>query len=260
MADNLTQICVVHPRCCLYLYIYSDTVRPPYEMRLIAKVAPKLKFRREMYNIPTLFRREKFMYNQILPEFRAFQEKHLLPGQPMFDNYPRMIQSSDEPGDEFILLNDICEEGYSNFVRSDGCSMAISKLILQSFARLHAVSFVFQAQDKEKFDRLVGDGLKETLYGEDISESFELFLQTKIDLIHEKLTGCPAEDTDALVFERMKVFRRDCAKEMYAACHVRDYAVVCHGDSWISNFMFKVSEVVHRNQKSVELHNTSFCI
>lgn len=220
----------------------SDPTSAPRELRLIVKVAPKMKFRREMYNIPVLFEREKFMYTTILPEFRAFEMRHLLPGHKAFDNYPQLIRSCNQEGNEFIMLNDICDLGYSTADRTQGANYAVCKEILKKFAKLHAISFVFQAKDKHRFHEILGDNLRETLFVEDIPDSFKGFLQSKIDLIREKLRQYPNGDTDALVLERMEVFRRDCAQVMHAACNVRDYAVICHGDSWISNFMFKVVE------------------
>lgn len=222
---------------------YSDPVDTTCELRLIAKVAPKLTFRRDMYSIPVLFEREKFMYTTLLPDFKAFQLKHLPPGQPTFDNYPGLIKSSNEAFEEYLLLHDICEEGYVNFDRTEGVSVDVCKEIFKTFARFHAISFVYQAKDRQGFDALVGDNLQETLFVMEPNESFAGFLSSKVDLVSKKLIEFPKDKlVDERVLERLKVFRRECAMDMYAACNVKDYAVICHGDSWISNFMFKVRE------------------
>lgn len=230
-------------------------------MKLIAKVAPKLKFRRDMYNIPVLFERERFMYTKLLPEFRTFQEARVSAEQPLFDNYPRLIKTSNETLDEFVLLNDLCEEGYRNFDRTQGLGLLVCKEIFRNFARLHAISFVYQAMDKEGFMSLLGDNLKETLFVKEIPESFELFLRSKVDLVKEKLSLVPREVGDDRVYERLEVFRKECANNMFASCNVRDYAVICHGDSWISNFMYKVSEgederAMRRMRRGVRRKNT----
>lgn len=217
---------------------------PVTELRLIAKVAPKSEFRREMYKISTLFGREKSMYQTILPEFRDFQLKHSRSGGKLFDNYPRVIGSCDDVSDEFILFSDLCEEGYKNLDRTQGCSLRVCKAVLERFARLHAISFVYQAVDKKRFQKLVGDRLKETLFVKDIPESFMTFLQSKVDLIVSILNESEPKEIDVQVLDKLKDFRTDCGRAMYETCHVQDYAVVCHGDSWISNFMFKVSEVI----------------
>lgn len=228
---------VLHP-------ITSDNAQPLREVRLIAKAAPKLKFRREMYSIPILFEREKFMYTTLLPDFEAFQLKHLRPpGGPIFDNYPQLIKSSADEFDEFMLLSDICEEGYKNFNRTQGASFALCQEILRRFAKLHAISFVYQAVDRKRFNALVGNNLRETLFVADLPESFETFLRNKIALVEEKLNEKP-QAGDQLVHDRLNEFRNSCGREMFNVCHVRDYAVVCHGDSWISNFMFKVGTVI----------------
>lgn len=240
----------------------SDNNNNSPAMKLIAKVAPKLTFRRvsgqdnsfpwrlilwrfqDMYNIPHLFAREMFMYNKLLPNFRAYQEqqKHLGALQPIFDNYPQLINSSNDSFEEFVLLADLCEEGYQTFERTQGASLQVCKEILRNFSRFHAISFVYKSRDKDRFDDLVGENLRETLFVKDIPPSFDAFLQSKIDLIRKKLENCPRKDIDELADERLKEFQKNFSDEMFETCHEQDYAVVCHGDSWISNFMYKVNE------------------
>lgn len=199
-----------------------------------------------MYSIPILFQREMFMYNVLLPKFRVFQQRRLRADQPIFDNYPQLIGSSTDPFDEFILLTDICESGYKSFDRPTGVSLNVCKAILRNFARFHAISFVYKALDKEAFDALIGDNLRETLFVKEVDESFKGFMQSKVDLLRDKLKECPAEEIDTLADERLQVFREEYPQKMFEACHVEDYAVVCHGDSWISNFMYKVEIIALR--------------
>lgn len=212
------------------------------EVKLIAKVAPKLKFRREMYSIPILFEREMFMYTTLLPDLKQFQVSRLGPlSIKLFDNYPRLIGTSNDPYEEFVLLSDICDEGFVNFDRTQGAELNACKEIFSCFARFHAISFAYQAVDNKRFMEVLGDNLRETLFVKALPEGFAEFLRTKADLVQEKLIKCcTPEPIDERVIERLKAFRRECIDDMHEACHVQDYAVVCHGDSWISNFMYKV--------------------
>lgn len=184
------------------------------------------------------------MYTTLLPDFEKFQKnrlKQLNISKPIFDNYPELIAKSNALEEEFLLLSDVSEEGFVGFDRTKGVDLETCKEIFKVFARLHAVSFVYQAVDRSRFLEVVGDNLQETLFTNE-KKDFADFLVARVDVVKEKITNyCDPEPIDKKVIERLQHFRENYKQIMKNACTVKEYAVICHGDSWISNFMCKVS-------------------
>lgn len=209
----------------------------------MAKVAPTNDFRRQMCCVPNLFRRESFVYNTLLPEFESFQRRLLsatFSERNYFKNYATCVASSTEPSSEFMLMEDLCEKGYQNFERTRGLDISSCKEILRNFARFHAISFVFIDKEPERFFSIIGDHLKETIFLDTASPDFEVGFQNTVNHAIDTIKTTTPEEGDDFMFEQLEQFKNGFSKLMRTCCTTKDHAVVCHGDSWISNLMYRV--------------------
>lgn len=204
---------------------------PSRSLHFIVKLPPKNATRRAMYNSGRHFAREHYVYEHILPVFEQFQAA--ANKDAIFQNYPRMVAASSSDEDEFIVLNDLRECGFSNAERTTPLSFERCVLVLKHLARLHAVSFAFKDQLPERFAKLT-EPLTEIMFGE-VLEPMETFLGTNVAYALQTLDN----KKDAETRLRVESFAKEYCASMVAACAEREDAVVLHGDCWISNLMFR---------------------
>ncbi|XP_058454916.1 uncharacterized protein LOC131432586 [Malaya genurostris] len=209
----------------------------PKVISVIAKVAPTSQLRRSLYNSSAHFQREKYIFDIVLPTFEKFQETRGLKPSRMFNHYPTVIASDCSEGREFILLEDLSGQGFHNFQRTEPLDYDSVSQILVYLAQFHAVSFAMKDQAPEIFEKII-DQLRETIFVAPLHSSFEGFLKRQVDYAMKTLEHCPAKG-DADVGRRLFQFRDEYGPSMVECVENRADVVICHGDCWISNILFR---------------------
>lgn len=216
----------------VFPFYYSNIITPP-ELRLIVKIPPKSPYRRQMYNSARHFAREHFIYEYLFPAFEKFQTLHLKE-QYIFKHYPRCIAASSVCEDEYVLLNDLSLQGFSNSDRPTPLPYDKCVAVLKTLAKFHAISFAMKDQQPEVWAKVTSK-LNEIMFTAPINESFENFLRKNVDY---SLTTLDPEQ-DEIVIEKLLKFKENYAEFMVDCCAEKEDAIVLHGDCWISNMMFR---------------------
>ncbi|XP_058058412.1 uncharacterized protein LOC131209373 [Anopheles bellator] len=209
----------------------------PKAISVIAKVAPTTSLRRSLYNSSEHFQREKYVFDVVLPRFERFQQSRGLRTVKRFLHYPSVIVSECREGTEFILQRDLVAQGYRNFPRTEPLAYEDVLLVLTHLAEFHAISFAMQQQAPEHYAQIVSQ-LRETIFVPPLHGSFVDFLQRKVDYAIETLQRNP-EPGDEAVGERLARFRDEYGQAMVDCVQNRDDTVICHGDCWISNILYR---------------------
>ncbi|XP_053692987.1 uncharacterized protein LOC128741299 [Sabethes cyaneus] len=216
---------------------------------VIAKVAPTSQLRRSLYNSSAHFQREKYIFDIVLPTFEKFQETRGLKPARIFTHYPTIIASDCSEGREFILLEDLsAAQGYRNFQRTEPLDYDSVSEILIYLAHFHAVSFAMKDQAPDIFEKIVGQ-LRETIFVAPLHSSFEGFLKRQVDYAMKTLEHSPAKGDDE-VSKRLFRFRDEYGPSMVECVDNRDDVVICHGDCWISNILYR--QKITSNQKDLK--------
>lgn len=202
------------------------------EIILIAKLAPKHELRRQMFNVQTQFDREIYVYENVIPALEEFQKIRLTQSD-IFQNYPKCIFTSEEDLNEFIIMTDLTSKGYKNSDRPTPLGFEKCALVFDSIAKFHAISFALKDQNPTTFNALTSK-LKENVFISPINTFFETFLINKVD---NAITTLNEDDT--LIKEKLLKFRDVYADSMVDCIENKEDSVICHGDCWISNLMFK---------------------
>uniref|UniRef100_A0A182IYL0 CHK domain-containing protein n=1 Tax=Anopheles atroparvus TaxID=41427 RepID=A0A182IYL0_ANOAO len=209
----------------------------PKAISVIAKVAPTTSLRRSLYNSSAHFQREKYVFDVVLPMFERFQVARGLRTAKRFAHYPSVIVSECCEGFEYILQRDLMSQGYRNFPRTEPLAYDDVLLVLTHLAQFHAISFAMQQQAPEVYATIVAQ-LQETIFVPPLHSSFVDFLQRKVDYAIETLRHSP-EAGDGAVGERLCRFRDEYGQAMVDCVQNRDDTVICHGDCWISNILYR---------------------
>lgn len=185
-----------------------------------------------MFNVQNQFDREIYVYENIIPALEEFQKIRLTQSE-IFQNYPKCIYTSEEILNEFIIMTDLTSKGYKNSDRPTPLGFKKCALVFETLAKFHAISFALKDQNLSKFNELTCK-LKENVFTSPVNESFETFLINRVDNAITTLKG-----DDALVKEKLLQFKDVYAESMVDCVQNNEDSVICHGDCWISNLMFK---------------------
>ncbi|XP_052891695.1 uncharacterized protein LOC128299701 [Anopheles moucheti] len=214
--------------------VFTEVPKP---ISVIAKVAPTTSLRRSLYNSSAHFQREKYVFDVVLPMFARFQQARGMRTAKSFTHYPSVIVSECCEGFEYILQRDLTAQGYRNFPRTEPLAYEDVLLVLTHLAQFHAISFAMQQQAPDAYAQIVGQ-LQETIFVPPLHSSFVDFLQRKVDYAIETLQRNP-ETGDGAVAERLCRFRDEYGQAMVDCVQNRDDTVICHGDCWISNILYR---------------------
>lgn len=185
----------------------------------------------------TIFEKECRFYLSLVPELNRMLEGA---GQTLL-RVPRCYHGTLENDREMIFLEDLRPKGFKMFDRKKGLDVAHATLILQELARLHAASVLLQAETpdedlSEKYSFLKRDWLD---VGSDsprsIQSLFDGYLRNAIEIL-ETVGG----------YERaiawVESLRPDLEQIFKTKLGLTKFNVVCHGDCWNNNVLFRYDE------------------
>ncbi|CAH2058378.1 unnamed protein product, partial [Iphiclides podalirius] len=180
-----------------------------------------------------LHKREVRAYADVIPKFQSVQMKLAAEDRLAL---PVCILSYTQKGNEVLILEDLLLDGYEYDTKLFKLKNMDSRqvgTILSELAKFHALSVVLERADEENFSTLK-DEFEDVLFQESFlnksklrdcySESYEASVNLVIDLdAKNKLLNARTKMLDLL-----RNFTRP-----------RKFNVLCHGDCWVNNFMFK---------------------
>lgn len=201
------------------------------EFSLILKIPFQSTIMRERFPLSEIYTREVNVYNIILPELCALQEKFYVPESERF-LHVKCFKADSKLLEELLLLEDMVERGFLLADRRKSLKIKHLKLALKSLASLHALSFVLKKQNPKRFLELVEytGGISD--YDEDYMYFFELSRERAIKAMENPLH-----------IEKLQNYGIGMHKKLHyylSPDTVEPYSVICHGDVWNNNLLFKI--------------------
>ncbi|KAK8393693.1 hypothetical protein O3P69_006785 [Scylla paramamosain] len=209
------------------------------EVVYVVKLNPCRNFESMKEFISKLFEKEAKFYLNLVPDMnsilREIGEKTL--------KFPRCFYASLEDKKEIIFLEDLRPLGYKMTDRRQGMDKAHVNLVLKELARLHAASVLLQAKapdedicvrypslEKGWIDFLKKESSFKLIFESGMKNSKELLLQLGG---YERATAW----IDSLLPNFVDILQEQ--------ANDSKFKVVCHGDSWNNNLLFRYSEDGH---------------
>lgn len=240
------------------------------EENIFLKVAPDNRVRRERFHVRASFLREIFVYKevktkvvhtnrsrkrsgfqflfvsclQILPLFREIQISNEIRAiDDQFRAYCECFHSIDSDMNEALFLEDLGQQKFKMLNhRIEAMSMDHARLVLTALGQLHGISFVLKNQSAAEFAQLVQQ-MPEVFICSSDEYLREFFEELKIRILGSL---DPMEDS-AIISKLQHLFgashfevARSCVDGLIA----EPYAVICHGDCWNNNILFKYDKVI----------------
>lgn len=206
-------------------------------LNVVLKTPPESEARRNQFGSMQLFKREIFMYNEVLPEFVKFQREKKISESSGFYNFPKIYfaEYDLEKDDALIIMEDLRESGYQLWNKYKPTDFEHSKLIMTSLGRLHAISFAMKKFKPELFEeyKKLDDFLSPKFTDPHMAPIFRSNADQAMNILDE-------DDTD--LKSKVENIRENFADFMTWLTNPQSaepFAVVTHGDCWSNNFMYK---------------------
>ncbi|KAM7346423.1 pinkman isoform 1-T2 [Cochliomyia hominivorax] len=230
--------------------VYRVTVIPvtknKTEESLILKVPPQNPLQRNQFFVRAGFLREALAYEEFLPMICEFQNTKGLADKDNFFEYPKCYFTSIEDLNEAICMSDLQVEGFFMHNRFEPLTLDHVTFIMKVYGKLHATSLVLKDQAPNKFNsfKKISDIFEQRKDDIQLNDYLESLKQNALNSIDKK--------NEQMYWNRLnEYFKSDTFYNLMLslldAKSSEPYAVICHGDCWINNVMFK-----YKNSKVVD--------
>lgn len=160
----------------------------------------------------------------------VLQDELLVPNKEKL-RFAKYYDSIVELEKEIIVLEDLKADGYILYNRQKSFDRQHLEIVMKTLARFHAMSFVLKQKKPALFEQLVQNVSKVMEYGENIDSLLNIAKKACIGLIESAEIKQKVEEN---LSDFMVKFRGFLDYK-----NTEPYNVICHGDCWINNFMFK---------------------
>lgn len=176
----------------------------------------------------------------MLPSLKEFQQSNGIQIETDgFHEYPKCYRTFDSEPNECLLLEDLKFAGFTMIdYQKEAITVDHVKLVMQALGKLHAISFALKDQ-KNNLINEVKSNVHELFFikRQTPVRDFFGFLQNKAV---EAISG------DQQIMKRVENLFKKHFHDLAADCLVGEsaepYAVICQGDSWSNNILFKSDE------------------
>nr|CAD7406652.1 unnamed protein product [Timema cristinae] len=208
----------------------------------IVKCMPDSQERRKQHGSNTFFDNEIVFYDQIIPTFEEFQRERGIPDKDRLNSLPKCFRTFINDDNHFLVLEDVSPLGFIMEDRIKGLSAEHCLMVGRELGKLHALSFAFRGQKPEEFECLSGKVVETVFKSNSPPAASEHMSSSSNNVLAALLMKVPK---DSKYVQRFKNFSEnfmeiliECAKGSSA----EPYAVICHGDCWTNNMLFKRAE------------------
>jgi hypothetical protein len=226
--------------------LYRVTVKnaKSEKLNVIIKLPPQNIARREQFFARPCFLRESEFYDVIYPMYKNFQEsKGIVVEKDGFYQIPICYKSLTDEPTEGLFLEDLKVSGFEMFDRFKEVTVEHVNRVMEVLGKYHAISFAIKDQKPELLDDY--RGLVDIFFQRDNVSKDQIIVW--FDMLKkqavEALASC---NNDEITQRGERVLAADFF-ELLESCiegeGAEPYAVLCHGDCWNNNIMYKNDSV-----------------
>lgn len=211
-------------------------------MKFIVKQAPNIEC---LFPIRLMYSREISAYSKILPVLNELQY-HLPISDRFF--YPKYHGCIKKTKKEVIVLEDLEENGFIMPDVSKSLDRNHLELIIKALARFHATSFVLKKIDLSLFEELSELVSRKMEYGEHSNLLLRASYKKFLEAIEKNEHKIELENFMGDIIDKLKNYLN--------ITNTEPFNVICHGDCWVNNMMFKYE--VYAKSSHDSFSNTIF--
>ncbi|KAK5645910.1 hypothetical protein RI129_004374 [Pyrocoelia pectoralis] len=215
--------------------IANEKGKTGMEYSLILKIAPYDLLYRHVFNAASLFHREIYFYNKILPELIDIQREKGI--KAIFQPFSKFYLSSKEYLGEAIVMDDMGAKGFivGNHRRPVDYETAL--LVMKTLGQFHALSFAMKEYKPEVYEEIKSNCEDNFLNNPAV---YTMVRKLYLNLSNQTIATCGPGDEK--IVESINKFAENLSStfpELALQQEHEDYGVITHGDPQIRNFLFK---------------------
>ncbi|KAJ6635338.1 hypothetical protein Bhyg_13923 [Pseudolycoriella hygida] len=212
--------------------VYGKLGTAAFTRTLIVKRQIASISRRELFRCDEAFENEIAAYCHLVPVFRQHYPQHV--------PFPICLFAGRDSDGEVVILEDLCESGYKMVNRLKGLDYSHCKIVVQELAKLHSISLIMKKQRPMQFRESL-EKVKEIVYCPEAHEFYKHSLESSLrealsSLRSNNVQGDLNEPIDKMINLSGKIFPIMCDRILQ---NTDDWSVVCSGDLWVNNLMFR---------------------
>lgn len=159
-----------------------------------------------------------------------------------FHAFCKCYHTIDSEGNEALFLEDLKQRHFEMLNhRTDDITLEHASLVMSALGKLHGLTFVLKNQSPKKFQDLVHQMPEVFICGTDD------YLREFFEELKSRIMGSLDSNRDSAIISKLtRLFGEshfDIAMRCVDGAAAEPYAVICHGDCWNNNFLFKYDEV-----------------
>ncbi|XP_077291125.1 uncharacterized protein LOC143914699 [Arctopsyche grandis] len=212
------------------IYRVKSSSKDGKSISLIVKCALESEVMRQSFPINKWYQREIHAYSKILPTLYSLQDESHLPNKDRF-YFAKYYDSITEKGKEAFIIADLAVDGYKMYNRQNPFDKQHLELVMKNLARFHATSFVLKQKNPKLFEQFSLNVARKLEFSENIVNLIDVGKKKYVDIIE-------SAEVRVKVEENIKDFIGKFNGYLDYR-HAEPYNVICHGDCWINNIMFK---------------------
>ncbi|XP_059053096.1 uncharacterized protein LOC131847535 [Achroia grisella] len=218
----------------------SSEKNESWNSSIIYKRLPESILMKEAFKSDELFCNEVGFYNKIWPALSCFQLSWRKLKNP-FKSIPKCYLAKSD----LVILKDLKQHEFVMPDRRQGLSIEQCYFVLKHLSQFHALSLAMKYHNPEVFYELLNDkdGISEVFFVSENEEYYKNYYheagQNAIAMVEEELKN--SEDKE-LYLNKLRQF---CSEDTFFQRMVElvtprePIAVICHGDCWTNNFLFR---------------------
>ncbi|XP_062537181.1 uncharacterized protein LOC134205682 isoform X2 [Armigeres subalbatus] len=227
----------------------TECRRTGKKLNIIVKLPPQSEARRNQFFARPSFEREISFYTEIYPMMTEFQREKgidVTDGTEAFNQIPLCYRTNLVEFEEAILMGDLKDSGFEMFDRHQEQKFEHFELLVRTLGRFHALSYALKDQHPERIEKF--KGMMELF----ASREDDGQMQQWFSMLTTRMLEALDPEKDPEVYEKTKqaveMDFMDQIKEITKGSLAEPYAVICHGDCWNNNMLFK-----HENGNPVDI-------
>lgn len=191
---------------------------------VILKCAPTGSEIREVIPFAQIFQREIYFYDVVVQIFEKLQKEY---GVVLWNCVPKCFYSSKEPSKEVLVLDNLITQEFLLWPREKQMNSEHLKIVLKGYAKLHAFSFALRMHKPEVLQEIETN--TKDIYLPIIKRCGTAETIRKLSARVWKAYG--VDNCNFPIIEEMERLTSQGAAGRYG--------VLCHGDTWCNNILFK---------------------